>query len=383
MNTDVNFRNAHTFSFDLPTKIIFQANALRTVPERLALAGKKRALLILTQGSLLRLSSIAELLNNTEGAELVPYLLDHSFKASTEELQEVKTFLKQDDCDSIVSLGGGNVLDFAKVAAICLDENVDLKTVVGRTFEKVHQRLFHIAIPTTFGTGSEITKGAIIKDVERGIKDGVRGSALFPDEALIDPELGRSLPDTVLRETLFDSFTHAFEATQAVKRTRLMDCIAYEALTTINKSVARYAAQQFSAEFYHDIAYGALLGGLCVAHVGTCLPHRFEQAFAPLYSHSHGAGLAAFYPKWVALLDEHNVARTLPKSVNKFDSLSQYVDSILYDLRLDQLEDELKETSISAASIITRITGNTLNDPLVNQLGAGVITRLLQQITGH
>ncbi len=374
---------SHFLNFYLPTRIIFQANALCTVRQRLASADKKKALLIMTQGSHQRVPVINELLNQTGEPELIPYVLDRSFKASTEELQTVKAFLKQDNYDAIVSIGGGNVLDFAKVVAICLDEHVDITTVVGSTFEKVTGRLFHIAIPTTFGTGSEVTKGAIIHDVERGIKDGVRGDALFPDEALIDPELGKALPDNVLRETVFDSFTHAFEATQAVKRNRLMESIAHEALITINRSVARYAAHHFDNEFYHDIAYGALLGGLCVAHVGTCLPHRFEQAFAPLYTLSHGAGLAAFYPKWVALLDEHNVAQRLPQSVNQFDSLSDYVNHLLRDLRLDQLQDTLKETSLSAASVASRITGNTANDPLVHQLGSAMTTQLLQQITGH
>lgn len=139
-------------------------------------------------------------------------------------------------------LGGGNIIDFSKVAAISLDKSVDLDDLFGKSYDNILNKIFHVAVPTTFGTGSEVTKGAIILDAERKIKDGVRGDSVFPDVALIDPDLGVTMPDNVLRETIFDSFTHVFEALHSVKSNPVTESLAVESLRRINVNIGRYAS---------------------------------------------------------------------------------------------------------------------------------------------
>ncbi|PHM56797.1 iron-containing alcohol dehydrogenase family protein [Xenorhabdus sp. KK7.4] len=366
--------------FNLPTKIIYERNSLEKICRYLSENKLTKTLLITSLGAFKRSAGLRGIFtqsNKNSETKIIPYFIESNVKASTEELQKIKNRLYNDNFDSLISVGGGNILDLGKVASICLDDAVQIETVVGNTFEYVNKKLFHIAVPTTFGTGAEVTKGAIILDNSNGNKDGVRGMAIFPDIALIDANFGHTLPDNVLRETIFDSFTHAFEATQAIKKNRIIELIALEALTLINKIVDQYSKGDIDEQFYDDIAYAALLGGICVCHNSTCLPHRFEQAFSPIYKLSHGAGLAAFYPEWIKLLIKYNANTPLPEKITQHMPLDKYISITLKKLKLFNFKDRLKSLPTSKEDILKRIKGNITNDPIVNKIGKEAVNMLI------
>ncbi|CDG16714.1 iron-containing alcohol dehydrogenase [Xenorhabdus doucetiae] len=372
-------KNNFGISFSLPTKIILERHSLEKLFLYLKENKLTKTLLIISQGALERspiLMKLFKKINTITEIKIIPYIIKSHTKASTEELLRIKKRLSCENFDSLISVGGGNILDLGKAASICIDESVQFATLVGSTFEHVNKKLFHIAVPTTFGTGSEVTKGAIILDSSNGNKDGIRGTAIFPDIALIDSTLGHTLPDNILCETIFDSFTHAFEAIQAVKQNRFIELLALESLSLVNNVVDKYSKGNIDDQFYDDIAYIALLGGICVCHNSTCLPHRFEQALSPIYKLSHGAGLAAFYPEWIKFLIEHHVEKPLPNDITQGMPLNEYVEKILIKLKLNTLIDTLKTLDITPKNISKRIKGNITNDPLVNKIGNEAINSL-------
>lgn len=310
------------------------------------------------------------------------WVVPADFKATTASLREIKNHLRKNNYDSIISVGGGNIIDFTKAAAISTDEAVDLDNLFAKSYDAVQSKIYHIAVPTTFGTGSEVTKGAIILDTESRIKDGVRGDSIFPDVALIDPDLGVSMPNAVLRETLFDSFTHVFEALHSVKSNPLTESLAVESLKRINANIDRYAAGKLDEHFFSEAAYSALLGGICVCHNSTCLPHRFEQALSPFYSFSHGRGLAAIYPSWVNSLMAHGKISPLLAQVSNGLDPSEYLASVLGKTNLDDASQQLSSLKLSCSNVRKNVSGNTANDPLVNETGHDIINVLLNEITG-
>lgn len=371
------------FIFSLPVHIIFEQNGLEKLSYYLRKAGKKNALLIASKSAIKRFRALTILAENTsEQVKLTPWVLKSGFKASTDALHAIQEKLRSNNYDSIVSVGGGNIIDFGKVAAISLDSTVDIASVVGKTFDNLDKKLFHIAIPTTFGTGSEVTKGAIVFDSKRRIKEGVRGNAIFPDIALIDPCLGVTQPDDVLRETLFDSFTHAFEALHSVKYNPLAEGLALESLRRFNENIKRYVAGNLDVCFYTEAAFSALAGGICVCHNSTCLPHRFEQALSPFYNLSHGAGLAAIYPAWVKALEQGGKISPLLAQVSENKSASDYVAHVLRQLRLNSAHQQLAAIGISPVDIAKKVTGNIANDPLAVKPDLNIIATLLAEITG-
>lgn len=371
------------FSFSLPVKIHFERGALKKLSEHLSSACRKNALLVMSQSTAERSSVLKQLLADKSGKiKYSSWIVPADFKATTASLREIQNHLRENDFDSIISVGGGNIIDFTKSAAISTDKSVDLDSLFAKSYDAVQSKIFHIAVPTTFGTGSEVTKGAIILDMESRIKDGVRGDSVFPDVALIDPDLGVTMPDAVLRETLFDSFTHAFEALHSVKSNPLTESLAVESLQRINANIDRYAAGKLDENFYAEAAYSALLGGICVCHNSTCLPHRFEQALSPFYSFSHGRGLASIYPSWVnSLMANGKISPLLAQASNGLDP-SEYLDSVLRKTNLDDASQQLLSLKLSGSNVRKNVSGNTANDPLVNDAGQDIISALLNEITG-
>ncbi|WP_034913102.1 iron-containing alcohol dehydrogenase [Erwinia sp. 9145] len=371
---------AKNFAFSLPVRIIFEVFGLNNLSAYLRDAGKSDALIVLSESAKERFSSlINHNENSSDPVRFTYWTVENNFKASTKALHAIQSHLRTNNYDAIVSIGGGNIIDFVKVAAISLSSAIDIDTVVGKTFDKVDKKILHVAVPTTFGTGSEVTKGAIIYDSKRHIKEGVRGDAIFPDIALVDPQLGASLPDAVLRETLFDSFTHVFEALHAVKSNPLTETLAVASLKRLNGNIARYSAGQLDADFYSEAALISLAGGICVCHNSTCLPHRFEQAFAPFYQLSHGAGLAAIYPAWVRALEREKKISPLLAQFSEGKSASDYVANILRELKLDDARERLATAELSATDMVKRVTGNVSNDPLIDA-DSKVIPALLSEI---
>ncbi|WP_340622032.1 iron-containing alcohol dehydrogenase [Xenorhabdus siamensis] len=371
-------------SLSIPTKIIIKNGAIEDVTSYLEQYELKKTLVIITEGMLSRSLKVKNFLSEkNHRIKIIPYILNSNFKASVSELKKVKEIIYNNELDSIISIGGGNVIDFGKVAAICIDKTISLDSIVGKTIEKVEKKLFHISIPTTFGTGSEVTKGAIIYDDFNGLKDGVRGASIFPDLAIIDPNIGKTLPDNILRETIFDSFSHAFESIQSVNNNRFIDLISYESLFTLDLTLDKYSMGIFDDDFYNNIAYIALLGGICVYHNSTCLPHRFEQALSPIYSLSHGAGLSALYPAWIKQLESHNAFTALPEYVIKGKSLYEYVMDIIEKLNLTHTPNQLKSLNISSDFISNKITGKIENDPLIKKEGNHIIQFLSRKYLGE
>jgi len=371
------------FSFSLPVKIHFEKGVLKKLSEHLSSACRKNALLVMSQSTAERSSVLKQLLADKSGKiKYSSWIVPADFKATTASLREIQNHLQENDFDSIISVGGGNIIDFTKAAAISTDKSFDLDSLFARSYDAVQSKIFHIAVPTTFGTGSEVTKGAIILDTESLIKDGVRGDSVFPDIALIDPDLGVTMPDPVLRETLFDSFTHAFEALHSVKSNPLTESLAVESLQRINANIDRYAAGKLDENFYAEAAYSALLGGICICHNSTCLPHRFEQALSPFYSFSHGRGLAAIYPSWVkSLMANGKISPLLAQVSNGLDP-SDYLDSVLRKIKMDDASQQLLSLKLSGSNVRKNVSGNTANDPLVNEAGQDIISALLNEITG-
>ncbi|MBW1251839.1 iron-containing alcohol dehydrogenase family protein [Pantoea allii] len=384
MTGETVFPGLDNFSFSLPVKIHFEKGALKKLSEYLLSGGKRNALLVMSQSTAERSPVLQQLIADKSGQlKYDPWVVQSDFKATTDSLREIQSHLRRKQYDSIVSVGGGNIIDFTKAAAISMDESVDLDNLFAKSYDNIQSKIFHVAVPTTFGTGSEVTKGAIILDTASKTKDGVRGDSVFPDVALIDPELGVTMPDAVLRETLFDSFTHVFEALHSVKSNPVTESLAIQSLQRININIDRYVAGKLDEHFYTEASYSALLGGICICHNSTCLPHRFEQALAPFYSFSHGRGLAAIYPTWVNSLMAHGKVSPLLTQVSNGLNASEYLASILRKIKLDSAAQQLTSLKLSSKNVIKNVTGNIANDPLVNEAGNGIVNALLNEITGE
>jgi len=269
-------------------------------------------------------------------------------------------------CDVVIGLGGGSAIDAAKATAVGLRHG-PAGPLVGTTVDSRADAVPVVAVPTTGGSGAEVTKGAIITDGERRLKSGIRGDDLFPRVAIIDPDLLRTVPAATAAAAGFDALAHAVEGYVARKSNAVTRVLAEQALDLLRGRLPRIATGALDDGAREDLALAALLGGLNVANASSCLPHRLQQAMGsvPGVRISHGNGLASVYPAW---LD-----RAVPHAEDRFAVIAELLGGDDPGTAIGGLiaaagaGGSLTSRGFTRADIdllVRGVTGNTGNDPI-------------------
>jgi alcohol dehydrogenase len=284
------------FRFNLPTRIEFGSGVLSLVGQVAAeITGGRRVLLVSDEGL-----KKAGLVSRVEG----------SLKAAGFELlifDQVKPNPRASDCeaggeeakafgaDLIVALGGGSVLDSAKAIALLQTHGGLLRTYEGRG--KVTRPVMPIiAIPTTAGTGSEVTRSAVITDTVRQFKMTVKDLLLAPKLALVDPETTYSLPKGLTASTGMDALVHAIEAYTCTEANPMADLLALEAMRNIYSALPRVVRDGSDYEARDAMMFGSLLAGLAFSHSDVAAVHCMAEAVGGLYDIPHGVANSIFLP---------------------------------------------------------------------------------------
>lgn len=356
------------FEWMLPTKIIFRRGCIRDIANYSQNIGKK-ALILSGISSMSRFGFLKKISDSLK-EHSIEYDVYNKILPGPEaqQINQASEFATRKKVDHIIALGGGTVLDAAKATALLLGmgEN-DISKYIGKTLTDKHKSLPLIAIPTTAGTGSEVTKGAIIYDPVKKFKSGIRGEVLYPNLALIDPELSLTMPIHLARQTAFDSFTHAFETYIARKASPLSDIFAEKSFQLLSSSLPTLFSNKQNTAVEDHLCFAAFLGGMNIANCGSCLPHRFEQAMSGCYLKyvSHPQGLAIVYKSWLSQV--YPYAKDKLDRVAKFfryDSVFKLLDTLIDQLKMNQNLSNIGFKKKHIPLIIHRISGNTANDPI-------------------
>lgn len=249
-----------------------------------------------------------------------------------ENLNDILRLIQSEQITALIGLGGGSAMDAAKAASVMAPSQLSLENAVTRT--TFDQKIFCVAIPTTAGTGAELSQGAILTWREKKIKVGVRGALVKPDVAIVDPLLTKTLPKRQVQVTGFDIFTHAVETYISKKCNPI---VAHNSLMAI-RAVVRYLPQALSEKenlhARHQLSFYSMLMGYNLANSSTCLPHRLQYPLGVETKTEHAFGLAALYPAWVRL--------TQGSSPLKFDKIAQIINEEM-GLQETGIEDSLRE----------------------------------------
>jgi alcohol dehydrogenase len=192
-------------------------------------------------------------------------------------------------CQAVVGLGGGSSLDVAKMVAVLLKHEGNLRDYLG--LDKVPGRgLPTILIPTTAGTGSEVSKYAIFDNREAKTKLGAVSNHLIANLAVVDPELTVSMPPAVTASTGADAFIHAVEGYVAVKSSPLSDLLALEAVRIIYENLPAAFADGQNIPARYQMAYGSMLAGIVLNVAGASSSHALAYPIGSEYHVPHGVG---------------------------------------------------------------------------------------------
>ncbi len=193
---------------------------------------------------------------------------------------------KASRCDFLIAIGGGSPLDSAKAIAAMSVLPGAISDYMGREIEGRFPPM--VLIPTTAGTGSEATKFTIITDTERDVKMLLKGDALLPDLAVIDPAFTLTAPPSVTMASGMDALTHAIESYTSRRANPLTDALALDAIARIFRSLPAALQDGGNRLVREDLAIAAYHGGLCINNASVTLVHGMSRPIGALFHVAHG-----------------------------------------------------------------------------------------------
>lgn len=220
------------------------------------------------------------------------------------------------DAELVIGFGGGSAIDAAKVIAAFATNPGDIfdyLEVIGKAQPLVNPSLPVIAIPTTSGTGSEVTRNAVLSSPQHGVKVSVRSPSMLPRMALVDPELAYSAPPAITAATGMDALTQLLEPFVSNRANPLTDAVCREGLRCAARSLSIAVRHGDDKMARRDMAFASLCGGLALANAGLGAVHGFAGPFGGMYHAPHGAVCAALLPE-VCAVNVRALRRRAPNS---------------------------------------------------------------------
>ena len=299
------------FEFNTPARIIFGSGNLKQAAPLAAQMGNRAMLITGTRAK--------------SAEALIEYLKNHGvqticFKVSQEPTTDMAVscadLARKKKCNMVIGFGGGSVIDTGKVIAALLTNKGDLSDyleVIGKGRQIEHMPAPYIAIPTTAGTGAEVTKNAVLQSLEHKIKVSMRSPMMLPDLAIIDPELTYTMPAKITAATGLDALTQLMEAYVSVKSTPITDAFASEGLKRASCSLWLAYEVANDKEARENMCLASLLGGLALANGGLGAVHGIAAPLGGMFKIPHGIACARLLP-YVMEANVNTLKRLLPES---------------------------------------------------------------------
>lgn len=266
------------------------------------------------------------------------------------------------DCDLIVGVGGGSVLDTGKAIAALATNPGDLFAyleVIGRGQPLVEASLPYIAIPTTAGTGAEVTRNAVLEAPEQRVKISLRSPFMLPGLALVDPELTYDLPPEITASSGLDALTQLIEPFVSVRANPMTDAICREGMKYAARSLRRAYENGSDPEAREGMSLASLFGGLALANAALGAVHGFAGPLGGMLHAPHGILCARFLP----LVMETNI-RALEARQPDHPALQRYTE-------IAQILTGDRNASAQDGANWTRGLVNDLKIPWLSRYGLG------------
>jgi alcohol dehydrogenase class IV len=305
------------FEFATATRILFGEGTLAQVAPAAEKLGT-RALMVTGADA----GRAAPLVRDFRNAE-IPYVpLSIAGEPTIQQIRTASEYARDERCDLVIAMGGGSVIDAGKAVAAMLTnagEPLDYLEVIGRGQPLGHPAAPCIAIPTTAGTGSEVTRNAVLASPEQHVKASLRSAGMLPRLAVIDPELTYGMPPSVTASTGLDALAQLIEPYVSSRSNPMTDLFGVEGIRAAAIALPRAWEDGADRAARSSMAWASLLGGLSLANAGLGAVHGFAAPVGGMFPAPHGAVCAALLPHVIEINVEALHARA-PQS----DALRRY-----------------------------------------------------------
>lgn len=278
-------------SFTSP-RIIFGIDSIDAIEEIAPRFGRK--FMIITDSALEKAGILAKVVDRAKGLERLVHVIEPR-EPYVEDAEAIAAAARESGCDAIIGVGGGSVLDLAKVASMAPANPGPIEGYLGKD-KLTRKGLPLIAIPTTSGTGSEVTQ-AIVLSTREGVKMAIWDQRVMPDVAIVDPALTTSMPPKVTASSGIDALSHSVEALMSKLANPITDCLAIESIRMIFRNLPKAFARGEDLEARYHMSLAALMAGLAFSNSSLTAGHAVAYTYSHRYRMPHGVacGLALPY----------------------------------------------------------------------------------------
>ena len=394
------------FEFSLPTKLVYGIGILGNIANAVKPFGKRRAMLV-TDEILVKAGPVDKVKEGFAETDIkIVCTFDKVPPNSTlKTVMDCAKLCKKHKCDLIMAVGGGSVIDTAKVANIIVNKGGKLEDHMGAYLLDVNDELLpSILIPTTAGTGSEVTKVAVIADLDNDVKLPFAEEQFLPQLAILDPEVTVSMPGKLTAATGMDAMTHAIEAYVGKEWSPASDALALHAIRMLSGNILQACAHPDDLQARGAMLVGSFLAGVAFSHSMCGMVHGISHALGGVYHIPHGLANALVLPEVMEYNLESQPQRyadiavalgvNFPQIISESQSVLKSAGSLRFLSNLlgsvESLTDWLGTQSKKATGVAAKALGNLvfIDQWLRDQAAhAGIekvrtLNRQLAQLTG-
>ncbi|WP_096189969.1 iron-containing alcohol dehydrogenase [Evansella halocellulosilytica] len=323
--------------FQTADQLIFGQRSIEKLPSLIEEVAAVNRVLIVTSNFLRSFDQLKVLEKELNEQNINVDILDSVQPEPTiGHIEELSSIYRAKNYDLVIGIGGGSVLDVTKLLAVMFNKEVNVRDLLG--IGNVKERgLPTVLIPTTSGTGAEVTPNAIVTLPDEELKVGVVSKHLLPNYVILDPLLTLSLPKPITAATGMDAFTHSFESYISNKANPISDLFAIESMKLIAKSILKAYQEPSNIEARENMLLASTYGGMALTAAGTAAVHALAYPLGGKYHIPHGEANSMLLP--------HVTEKNL-------DVIEERMAKIAVELNLAKQEDDV---ALGARTLINEI----------------------------
>lgn len=324
------------YLIDLPTKVLFGAGKIAELGNQAAAFGKKAFVML---DPFLKGSATAQKVFDILKSAGLDYVdcYEVSPNPRTNVVDECAKKCADEKCDCVIAIGGGSCIDSGKAIAIVAKNNEPSWLFTARVGEYVaevkEKPLPVISVPTTSGTGTEVTPYSVLNNLSLHCKGCICNMACCPTVSIVDPELTATMPPQITALTGIDAFAHAFESYINRNATPFSEMLSLEVIRLFARSIRTAVKDGSNIEARSDMSLASMLAGAAIAHSSTTMPHGMGQPLSGLTDAPHGGSIACCICQIIEW--------TLPCAEDKFAVVAEIFDPSIKDLPVSEKAQKL------------------------------------------
>lgn len=358
------------FTYEMPTKLFFGRDCIAQSGAALARLGKK-ALLVTGRHSAKVNGSQQAVVDVLEALHISWVVFDEvESNPSIETVRRAAAIGRAEQVEFVVAIGGGSPMDAGKVIALLCTNELDDTQLFNGPYNKA---LPIVAVPTTAGTGSEVTKAAILTNPHAGTKQSVADPLIFPTLSFADPAFTLGVSESVTVDTAIDALSHAVEGYMARTATPVSDVWAEEAMRFLGSQLPALGGP-LTYDAREDLMYGSTLAGIVIAQTGTTLIHGMGYQLTYYKGLTHGRANGILFPQYMKYMSE-----TMPDKADTIWELLDVSGLAEFTALMKQL---MPDTVVLTQEEIDQFTKLTMPTKAVQNTSYDVTAELVAHIYG-